>query len=397
MKTNTLSLSLVALLAVGCSSASPDSQNDAGDSDAGTATDSPTHPPHDGAVAQDAGQDDSSSPPSDAGTTSDGSIPYLHAVGASLVDGSGNTIQLHGVNRSGSEFACVQGWGLFDGPTDDNSVAAIAAWKGVNAVRVPMNEDCWLGINGVASQYAGANYQQAISDFADRILAHGMYPILELHWTAPGTTLATGQRPMLDADHSITFWSQVAAAFANRPNVVLEPHNEPYPDNNQDTNAAWTCWQNGGTCSGLSYQAAGMTQIVNAIRQAGAKNFILLGGIQYSNALSQWLSHVPSDPEHNLGAAWHVYNFNLCNNANCYNGAAASIAAQYPIVATEIGEDDCGGGFITPLMSFLDGKQQSYLAWTWDTWGNCLDLISNYSGNATTPYGTTFKNHIAGL
>ena len=36
-------------------------------------------------------------------------------------------IQLHGVNRSGTEYACVQGGGPFDGPSDDASVAAIAS------------------------------------------------------------------------------------------------------------------------------------------------------------------------------------------------------------------------------------------------------------------------------
>ena len=60
----------------------------------------------------------------------------------------------HGVNRSGTEYACVQGWGLFDGPNTAQSVAAIARWH-VNIVRVLLNEDCWLGINGIKPQYAG--------------------------------------------------------------------------------------------------------------------------------------------------------------------------------------------------------------------------------------------------
>ncbi|HSQ67386.1 MAG TPA: cellulase family glycosylhydrolase [Polyangiaceae bacterium] len=404
-----VSLSLGVIFLVGCSSA-PGAQQD---SDAGPtpAADGSTSPSSDGGSSPDApgAKDASSGPdgstPADGSTTADASpakdggaqTKYLHAVGSTLVDGQGNTVQLHGVNRSGTEFACAQGWGLFDGPSDDASLAAIASWKNVNAVRVPMNEDCWLGINGVQAQYGGANYQKALSDFADRILAHGMHPILELHWTAPGTTLASGQQPMPDMDHSVTFWSQVAAAFAARPDVVLELHNEPYPDGDQDTNAAWTCWQNGGTCSGINYQVAGMQTLVSAVRAAGANNLVLLGGVQYSNSLSQWLTHVPTDPAHNLAAAWHVYNFNVCSSTSCYDSTAGAVAKQYPIVATEIGEDDCGGGFITPLMGWLDGKQQSYLAWTWDTWGNCLDLISSYSGSATTPYGTTFKNHIAGL
>jgi hypothetical protein len=66
----------------------------------------------------------------------------LHVVGNRIVDGAGHTVRFHGVNRSGTEYACIQGWGIFDGPDDAASVGAIAAWH-VNIVRIPINEDCW--------------------------------------------------------------------------------------------------------------------------------------------------------------------------------------------------------------------------------------------------------------
>ena len=72
----------------------------------------------------------------------------LRVSGAHLIDGSGRRVALRGVNRAGNEYACVQGFGIFDGPSDEASVAAIASWH-VNFVRVLLNEDCWLGINGV--------------------------------------------------------------------------------------------------------------------------------------------------------------------------------------------------------------------------------------------------------
>jgi endoglucanase len=37
---------------------------------------------------------------------------------------------------------------------------------------------------------------------------------------------------------------------------------------------------------------------------------ILLGGLAYSNDLTGWLAHRPTDPTGNLAAAVHVYNFN---------------------------------------------------------------------------------------
>jgi endoglucanase len=68
-----------------------------------------------------------------------GGMRGLHVVGNVLQNGAGKPVRLLGVNRSGTESACAEGWGLFDGPSDANSVVAIKSWH-VNTVRVPLNE-----------------------------------------------------------------------------------------------------------------------------------------------------------------------------------------------------------------------------------------------------------------
>jgi endoglucanase len=74
--------------------------------------------------------------------------------GNQLRDANNNVVHLHGVNYSGSEYACIQGWGIFDGPSDQTMVNALLSWH-VNIVRIPLNEDCWLGINGSPPAYSG--------------------------------------------------------------------------------------------------------------------------------------------------------------------------------------------------------------------------------------------------
>jgi endoglucanase len=321
----------------------------------------------------------------------------LHASGNKLMDASGNVVQLRGVNRAGTEYMCTSGDAIFDGPSDNTSLEAILTWN-ANAIRIPLNEDCWLAINGVAAQYSGATYQAAIGDFVSRAAALGLYPILELHYTAPGTTLAgggTGQEPMPDQDHSVAFWSSVAAYFKNSPEVIFELFNEPFPDNNSDSDAAWTCWLSGGTCAGVSFPVAGMQELVTAVRNAGAGNLVVLGGVTYSNSLSQWNTHVPTDPSNNLAAAWHVYNFNTCNTQACFNSNVAVVTA-HPIIATEIGENDCAGGFITSAMGWLDGNGSSYLAYVWNSDFDCgsgPSLITDYTGTPTN-YGKVYQAHL---
>ena len=127
--------------------------------------------------------------PADATTTTSAApatLSGLRVAGNTLVDGAGHAVHLQGVNRSGTEYACVQGWGLFDGPNDAASVKAMTTWH-VNIVRVLLNEDCWLGINGIKPQYAAANYRQAIADYVQLLHSYGMYVELSLYWAAPGS------------------------------------------------------------------------------------------------------------------------------------------------------------------------------------------------------------------
>jgi hypothetical protein len=315
--------------------------------------------------------------------------PNVHVSGTSLVDASGRRVRLRGVDHSGAEYACAQGWGIFDGPSDSASVAAIASWK-ANVVRVPLNEACWLGISGVPAQYGGASYRQAITEYVARLNRAGLAVILDLHWNAPGTTRPLAQVPMPDRDHTPEFWRQVATTFKDNGAVIFDLFNEPYPDSNTDSPEAWRCWRDGGTCRGVEYQAAGMQELVTAVRGTGAPNVILLGGVQYAGTLSKWLTYRPTDPLDNVAASWHVYDFGRCKTRACWDSDAGPIAQQVPLVVGEIGDTSGGTTFVTALMDWLDTKQASYLAWTWNVWGSPLDLIKSYDGTPTV-YGQTFR------
>src|SRR5438876_10817964 len=137
--------------------------------------------------------------------------PALHVQGNQLVDATARPVRLRGVNRSGAEYACAQGWGFFAGPSASASVAAIAAWR-ANAVRVPLNETCWLGINGVTPAYSGDNYRRAISDYVARLNRAGLIVILYLHWNAADPQKALRQAPIPNRHHSPEFLLQYHGA-----------------------------------------------------------------------------------------------------------------------------------------------------------------------------------------
>ena len=329
--------------------------------------------------------------------------PAIHVAGNQLADAYGNAVQLRGVNRSGTEYACVQGWGIFDGPSDAASVQAMAAWH-INAVRVPLNEDCWLGINGVSAAFGGVAYQQAVEQYVALLHQAGLLAILDLHWAAPGTTRATGQLPMADADHAPAFWSSVATAFKTDASVVFDLFNEPYLDTgNAVTSDPWACWLNGCTVdagNGVSaaWTSAGMQTLLNAVRGTGATQPVIAGGLAWSNDLSGWLAHRPADPTGQLAASLHMYQFNSCGNESCWVSHVAPVAAAVPVVTGELGETDCAGGFISAYMGWADSNAVSYVGWTWDTWDCRIGpaLITDYAGTPTA-FGAAFRDHLASL
>jgi endoglucanase len=326
----------------------------------------------------------------------------LRVRGNALVDATGAVMQLRGVNRSGAEYACVQGWGIFDGPSDDASVRAIAAWH-ANAVRIPLNEDCWLGINGVPAAYSGPAYRQAISRYVALLHAHRLYAVLDLHWSAPGSQRATGQQPMPDASHSPAFWRSVAGAFKADPATAFDLFNEPFPDDNTDSVRAWSCWRNGGSCAGVPFPAAGMQSLVSAVRGTGARNVVLVGGVTYANSLSRWLTYRPRDPAGQLVAAAHVYGNNACGaqgGGSCLTRTIAPVAAHVPVVLGEVGEtyddSECSDRNIRVILPWADARRISYLAWTWNTWSSCLSLIADANGrvNTSSPAGAAYATYV---
>lgn len=313
----------------------------------------------------------------------------VHVDKNKLVGSNQEPVRLIGVDRSGTEYACVQGWGIFDGPSNARSVAAMAAWR-IDAVRVPLNEDCWLGINGVPSRFSGLAYQAAIKAYVARLNNAGLVAVLDLHWSAPGKLLSTGQEPMPDADHSVAFWTSVAKTFRTQPGVLFDLFNEPH-------GVSWDCWLSGCRMQ-QGWQAAGMQQLVDAVRDTGAPQPIMLEGLNWGGDLSGWLAHEPKDPLNQLIASVHIYNYSACANVGCWNTELAPVSKVVPIVTGEVGQRTCGSSFIRAYMTWADAHGISYIAWTWDTWDrSCGDVLIRSFRGTPTVLGAAFKSHISSL
>lgn len=379
-----------------------------------------------------------------AGMAPAGAAPLsITVVGNHLVDGAGQTVQLVGVDAVSTEWRCT-----FDGDYAEPGLVAsapqIAAWH-ANAVRVPLNEGCWLGTGDTLSPgLTATGYRAAIVSWVDSLNAAGLYAILDLHYSAPGNDVADNQQPMPDGN-STAFWTSVATTFASDPAVLFDAFNEPddgaWPD---DSSADWNCWLNGG-CSvtydqygpspSATYTAVGMQALVDAIRgvdgdpATGATQPILLGGLDYANDLGAWQAHEPADPDHQLVASFHNYWFGGtgsggCDDTACWNAVIAPLAAAVPVVTGEFDEGyDCADpgtlssgllAFDDTYMDWADSAGVGYLAWGWyvptpAAFPSCsssqvaeeggaadaYSLVTDFGGTPAAPDGVNLQAHLA--
>jgi len=328
-----------------------------------------------------------------------------------LVNSHGRTVRLLGVNRSGTEYACAEGYGFTDSPDYANAdskqlIAAIRSWH-VNAVRVPLNESCWLGINGVPNQWGGANYRGRVATFVKRLEAANIHPILDLHVVDPkhfpASDAVDGLRPAPDASHAIDFWRQVAKRYGHDRAILFDLYNEPNV-------IGWHCLRDGCLVSDDNYrndvphyQSAGTEALVGAIRDAGARNVIMVPGLAYTSDLSKWRRYRPDDPLHRLAASLHTYeSLGGCDSA-CRKNVLGPLASHVPVITGEFGDNDCTHDYSDAYMKWADRHGVSYLGWTWDatdlgswTCAGGPSLIRDFDGTPTR-YGRGLRHHLRAL
>jgi endoglucanase len=334
---------------------------------------------------------------------------------------TGKTFVARGVNWPSFEYACFYGYAYDDGHTTAASLRAIRRWH-LNVVRVPLNQDCWLGEDGRPASQDGSNltvagYRAAVKRFVAGIEAAGMVPILDLHWTGPAGTPADGQRAVPD-DRSPVFWRSLAKTFKSDRSVMFDAFNEPYSRYDGDNltfDLTWPCWTvGGGACGagaplrqqddpddGNRYSPVGMQALVDAIRATGSRRPILLAGIDYTNDLRRWLASMPNDPAGQLVASFHNYDGQRCQLRSCWDREIAPVARRVPVITGEFGETDCKATHDNAYMSWADARGIGYLAWAWwvlDT-SKCSDLalVKDFAGTPRAPLGTAFKAHMDSL
>ncbi len=321
-----------------------------------------------------------------------------------------------GVNWSSFEYACAQGWGMSSldtlGGSDaaDVEAAAIASW-GANTVRLPLNQDCWLGTRGapVSDQFeerTSAGYRSSVHEFVTALNRQGLVVILDLHSRKRMGQPEFGNLAMPDSE-SLSFWRSIATEYRENPSVMFDAFNEPYSRYDAADNLVfdltWECWRDGGctapieddqtaTAGQVTYAVQGVAAVVREIRHAGAPQPVLLGGLDYANDLSHWLDFAPDDDQ--LVAAFHSYDFKKCNTERCWDAVLAPIADRVPVLTGELGAEDPLDGYVTRYLDWADRHDIGSLFWVWaDHPSDPMALVRDGTGDPTE-YGVLARRYL---
>ena len=76
-------------------------------------------------------------------------------------------------------------------------------------MRIPLNQDCWLGEDGLPRFGKASGYRAAVKRWVSELHKADLAVVLDLHWSGPAGVVSDGQRAMPD-DRSDDFWSSVA-------------------------------------------------------------------------------------------------------------------------------------------------------------------------------------------
>lgn len=262
-----------------------------------------------------------------------------------IIDAIGKTISLKGLMAPDPQTL-----------EDDNNFKEAFYQKifaaGGNVIRVPIYPDKWID-----DKYYLWRYLDPVVSWAGE---NNNYVIIDLHFIGNIMTGDGDEMPKINEnpkEFAIKFWRKMARYYKDVPNVIFEIYNEPALISSQD-------W----------YKCA--DEIVSAIRNEGAEQLIIVGGIDYSYNLS-WVKDTPIN-DNNIAYTTHVY-----PSKENWDYNFGDISKEYPVIVTEWGFMDKSDStklnqlylvgdvesFGEPFLEYLKINNIGWIAcWYDDTW-----------------------------
>ncbi len=275
--------------------------------------------------------------------------PELHVIGNQIVNSDDKPVWLQGVNIVSLE------WSVGGERVMKSALVAVEDWK-ANAIRLPVKEEYWFG-KAAGQKDGGAAYRKLVENVITLVANRGAYVVLDLHrFRAP-------------KDEHLAFWKDAAKIYKNHSAVLFDLFNEPH-------GVSWEVWRNGGFVAektqpanadenafltpeekanaAKGFQSPGMQRLVEAVRETGARNIVIAGGLDWAYDLSGIANGFAlTEP----GGNGIVYSTHIYPWKRDWAGKVLLVADKQPIFIGEVGAD-------IKKMSFIPAEAQEDAA-TW--------------------------------
>lgn len=256
----------------------------------------------------------------------------LRVCGVNLCNQAGRAIQLRGMSSHGLQF--------FPNCLNQASMAALRNDWRANLVRVSM----YVQEGGLATDPAG--FTRKVNEAVETASALGLYVIVDFHILTPGD-------PNTNLNLAKSFFADVAAAHAAKPNIIYEIANEP----------------NGVSWSAIKRYAE---QVIPVIRAEDPDGVVLIGTRGFSSlGLSDGSNEteIVNDPvaAKNVMYTFHFY---AASHKDDRRQAVARAAKKLPLFVSEFGTQTFTGNGANDLASsttwldLLKSLKISYAMWS---------------------------------
>jgi hypothetical protein len=246
---------------------------------------------------------------------------------------------------------------------------------GANMIRLSVSSSQWDKLNCHYKKDYAARVDQAVR----AVTSSGMVALIDLHFNTVLPCDEPTQQMMADQS-ALPFWRDVAYRYKNNPLVAFDLYNEPHWISDE-------IWLHGGWVyqqTTKPFQAVGMQQMYDVVRQTGAKNLIIVTGNDWGNRLPD--VRVTGT---NIVYGLHVYTCPItpekCSSAGMDPTHVlqrwVAPSAQVPVAVTEFGwPSPHDGWYLAKVISFAKHHRWGWIAFGWDgrTDGN-FSLLSSMS------------------
>lgn len=271
---------------------------------------------------------------------------------------TGETVRLAGVNVPSLEWSS-------NGEHIYTSVAEACDNWNANVIRLPLSSARWFGLAKEQKGKGAIPYQKMVADVVAAAQERGKYVILDCHWSDAGQTEELKKPENINTDlvnnttaqHKMPdegvkeFWLDIVKVYGNNPTVLFDLYNEPY-------GVSWDVWRNGGDVTDkaagktVTFCAVGHQELVEAIRDAGAKNIIIAGGLDYAYSLKGIAGKLDSDKtvyalkdqgsegdtsKTGYGIVYDTHIYPWKYNKDKWEAAVGCVLDQYPVIVGESG------------------------------------------------------------